>query len=313
MYYLGLDIGATNTRCLLVTEGFDRVAAHSRPTPQGPTVDAFTAGVETVLSETFEMAAVSPAEVAAAGIASFGPLDTATGVIRETPNLDADLRDVPIRETVAGLLGGVPVALANDAVAGVVAEHHAGDAENLAYLTLSSGVGAGVVVDGRVLRGRGTVAEVGHFTLAPESSLRCGCGATGHWEAFAGGENIPRYAAHLAREGFDSTLVTDSADATDLTAEQLFAAYGDDELATATVDRVGEWNALGVANVVQAFAPERVAVGGAVALENESLVLEPIRSRLPDHVVGPAPSVARTQFGESVVVRGAIHLAMRRA
>jgi glucokinase len=308
-YYLGLDIGATKIRCALATDQRERIARVTHPTPQGPTVEAFVGGVETAITDTLDDAGVTPARVDAAGVASFGPLDAEAGLIRETVNLDSDLENVPVRATVETILPDAPVRLCNDAIAGVIAEYREGvgeQAENIAYVTLSSGIGAGVVVDGHVLRGAdGNAAEVGHVTLDPEAARSCGCGGRGHWEAFAGGENIPEYAADLA----DSAGLDDGLLAGECTAATIFGAYGEDPLATETVDRVGDWNAQGMATLVQAFAPRRIAVGGAVARNNERLVLEPIRERIGRHLTGDAPEIRLTEFGDRVVLRGALLLA----
>ena len=305
-YYLGVDIGATNIRCGVTTAGRDRVATLTRPTPQGPTVGAFTDGVETTVTETLDSAGVRPSQVAAAGIASLGPLDAADGLIRQPANLDSDISGIPVRRTVEAQLPGVPVQLCNDAVAGVVAEYCADTAENLVYVTISSGIGAGVVVDGHILRGEdGNAAEVGHLTLDPDSGRPCGCGGDGHWEAFAGGENVPEYAAQIAAEkGFDDTLL-----AGECTAATVFEADGEDPLATETVERIGDWNAQGMATLVHMFAPGRVVVGGAVARNNRQRVLGPIRNRIDSYLMGSAPEIRLTAFGDEVSLRGALALA----
>jgi glucokinase len=86
----------------------------------------------------------------------------------------------------------------------------------------------------------------------------------------------------------------------------VFEAAGEDDLAALAVERVARWNTVGVANLVQSFAPEHVAVGGAVALRNPSLVLEPIRERLPERLTVDPPSVAPATLGEGAVLRGAL-------
>jgi len=312
-YYFGIDVGATNVRCLVTTEHLESVAEVSRPTAQGPTVDAFTAGIDAAIEATLAESGVAPGEIAGVGIAAFGPLDADSGIIAETPNLDADLADVPLRETVAAHFADeTPVVLLNDAVAGAVAEHRDGDDANVVYLTLSSGIGAGVVVDDTVLHGRdGNAAEVGHFVLDPDSDRRCGCGKTGHWEGFASGENIPAYALELREEEVIETALPTTREA--LTASAIFDAAGDDPLATAVVDRVGRWNALGVVNLVHAFAPDRVAVGGGVALNNPEAVLDPIRECVGDYLMVDAPEIHLTEFGDDVVVTGAVLAAIREA
>lgn len=313
-YYFGIDVGATTTRCLVTTAELERVVHVSRPTVQGPTVDAFTAGVDATVEAAFEESGLTPDQIESAGIATFGPLDADAGEISETPNLEWSLQDIPLRRTAASQFPAeTPVVMLNDAVAGVVAEHRGGDGDaNVVYLTLSSGIGAGVVVDGQLLRGRGgNAAEVGHFTLDPDSSRQCGCGGTGHWEAFASGENIPEYALELHdEEGIDTELPTTREE---LSAKGIFERDGADPLATAIVDRVGRWNALGVANVANAFAPDRIAVGGSVALNNPDRVLDPIRERVDDNLVVDSPEIHLTEFGDDVVVTGAVLAAIREA
>jgi len=199
----------------------------------------------------------------------------------------------------------------NDAVAGAVAEHRLnGTDSNVVYLTLSSGVGAGVVVGGSVLRGRGgNAAEVGHLILDPDSDRRCGCGGRGHWEAFTGGENIPAYAQAIAAS---EQITTDLSLDETLSAEQLFEHYGADPLATETIDRIGEWNIVGVVNLVHAFAPDRIAVGGTIALQNPTLVLEPIVRTLGGRLTVDRPSIHLTEFGDDIGVLGAAEYAIER-
>jgi glucokinase len=305
-HHFGIDVGATKTRCLVTTGELERVAHVSRPTVQGPTVADFTAGIDAAVDAVFADAPVEPGDVSTVGIASFGPIDAERGVISRTPNLDAALRDIPLRETVANQFPGEPAVVhVNDAVAGVVAEHReGGDESNVVYLTLSTGIGAGVVVEDHLLRGRwGNAAEVGHFALDPDSERRCGCGGTGHWEAFASGENIPAYALELAESEDISTALPTTEGA--LSAADIFDADGSDALATTVLDRVARWNALGVANVVHAFAPDRVAIGGGVALHNSKRVLGGIRERVDEYLIVEAPEIRLTEFGDDVGTIGA--------
>lgn len=320
---LGLDIGATNTRCAIghldegtvshsdgrnsgLRTGDITIGARTQcQTPDVATADEFCNAIEDIVTETLEGAGVDPSTIRAAGIGSFGPLDVTTGHILEAPNIDSNLESVPIRETVASMVPQAKVVLYNDATAGVLAAYYAEDGvENIAYVTFSSGVGAGVVSDGTLIRGaHGNAAEIGHITLDPQTSSPCGCGGTGHWEAFAGGENIPTYAADIAAEaGLDDGLLADG----EATAKTIFDAVGEDPLATETVNRVGRWNALGMAALVQAYDPAHIVAGGAIALNNEALVLDPIRDQLEDLVLAEAPTISLTEFGDDVVLRGAL-------
>jgi glucokinase len=177
----------------------------------------------------------------------------------------------------------------------------------MVYLTISSGIGAGVCVDGEVLDGwDGNAGEVGHMVIDHDGEMTCGCGRGGHWEAYCSGNNIPRYARQLAEtEGVETEM-----DLENLDAATVFARVDEDPLATRTIERVGMWNAVGVTNLAQAYAPLVVYVGGAVALNNESAVLDPVRDRLEECVFNNVPDVELTNLGEDVVLRGAVASAL---
>lgn len=311
-YHLGLDVGATNTRCIVVDDDVRPVERYVQTTPQNTTAEGFAESTGDAVITTLSACGLEPSDVDTFGIASFGPLDTEAGTITKAPNIDSDVTDVPLVETVTRPFpADVPTTLLNDAVAGVVAEHEHGNDEdgNVVYITLSSGIGAGVVVDGSVLRGRaGNAAEVGHFMLESDSTRQCGCGAYGHWEAFASGENIPEYAREIAEEEDLSTSLPLGEQA--FAAESVFDQYGEDRLATEVIDRVGKWNTLGVVNVVHAFAPDRIAIGGPLARHNASLVVEPIIRSIETHLTVDAPTIHLTDLGEDVVIFGAIQYAM---
>ncbi len=301
MVRAGLDVGATHLRAAVGT--VEELAGHaSQETPTGDTQLLLDSLRET-LEAACRAASVDITEIDQTGIGSLGPLDDETGAIVEPPNLDGIDR-VPLVDSVTEWTDG-SVSLYNDATAGALGSVVASPArpDNLVYVTISTGLGAGAVVDGHLLRGqRGNAAEVGHITLDPESALPCGCGGTGHWEAFCAGSNIPAFARHLAAaHGVQTNLDLDS-----LTAKAVFEHDGDDALATRTVEAVGRYNALGVAAVVHAYDPEVVVLGGAVALNNPEAICDPIRDRLPELVVDTAPTVRVTELGDEAVVLGAL-------
>ncbi|MFB6131562.1 MAG: ROK family protein, partial [Salinigranum sp.] len=164
-------------------------------------------------------------------------------------------------------------------------------------------------VDGNVLSGwDGNAGEVGHMTIDPRGEMTCGCGHDGHWEAYCSGNNIPAYARHLHDERpTDTDLRLDSPD---FSAADVFSLAGEDEFADRVLDRVCHWNTMGVANVIHAYAPIVIYVGGAVALNNPDLVLDPIRERLDEMVFINLPEIELTQLGDDVVVKGAVASAM---
>jgi glucokinase len=219
--------------------------------------------------------------------------------------------EVPLRGPVSNLLETDEIHLHKDVAAGVIGEryHAARNPDDMAYLTISSGIGAGIAVDGSILSGwDGNAGEVGHMTVDPTGKMTCGCGHDGHWEAYCSGANIPEYARVLWTEADrpDTSLPIES---DEFASADVFAHAGD-RFADRVIERLAHWNAHGVANLVHAYAPLVVSVGGAVALNNEELVVEPIRERLEGLVMTNVPEIRLTDFGDDVVVQGALASAL---
>ena len=304
-HYLGVDLGASNVRAAVGDDDATVVGSARRQTPRTSGIDV-TEAVLAVAREACADAGVEPRSVAAAAVGSVGPLDLAEGVVDGPANLPDHVGRVPVVGPLSSLVDA-EVSLHNDTAAGVIGERFFADSnpDDMVYLTISSGVGAGVAVDGSVVAGwDGNAGEVGHMVVDPDGRMECGCGRAGHWEAYCSGENVPRYARHLY-DGEDTSLPMD-----DLTCADVYDHAPADAFAARVVERVGEWNALGVANVAVAYAPLVVYVGGAVALSNPDQVLGPIRERLPDLTFVNVPEVRLSALGDDVVVRGALASAM---
>lgn len=305
--YAGVDLGATNVRAVVADEDGDIVGRDRRATPRGPGGIAVTEAVLDALRAACTEAGVDPTDVRAVGIGSIGPLDLAAGEVQNPANLPETVDRVPLTGPVEKLVDSDSVYLHNDTTAAVIGErfHSDRNPDDMVYLTISSGIGAGVCVDGDVLTGwDGNAGEVGHLTVDPEGQLPCGCGKDGHWEAYCSGNNIPRYAEFLSENGVAETdmAVADP----EFTAADVFAAAGDDPLADVVLERVARWNAIGVANLVHAYAPLVIYIGGAVTLNNPDLVLDPIRDRLDGLVMSNVPDLQVTNLGDDVGVMGAV-------
>jgi len=311
-YYAGVDLGATNVRAAVADGDGAVVSVHRADTPRGPTGIAVTEAVLSCLREACAAAGVDPGEIGAAGIGSIGPLDLAEGIVDGPANLPDAIGRIPLTGPVGQLVDSDRVYLHNDTVAGVIGERFYSDRnpDDMVYLTISSGIGAGVCVDGEVLSGwDGNAGEVGHMVVDPRGRRTCGCGKDGHWEAYCSGNNIPEYATMLAEDdpGLDTALPLDAAD---FSAADVFEYAGQDAFADHVVEQIAHWNTLGVTNIVQAYAPLVVYVGGAVALNNEELVVEPLRERLQETVFNNVPDVQLTNLGDDVVLKGAIASAL---
>ncbi|WP_247009975.1 ROK family protein [Halorientalis litorea] len=302
--YAGVDLGATNVRAVVGDETATVLGRDRRATPSASGI-AVTEAVLDALRAAADHAGTTPERLHAVGVGSIGPLDLAAGVVDDPANLPAVER-IPLTGPIENLVDG-PVYLHNDTTAAVIGERFHADRnpDDMAYLTVSSGVGAGVCVDGHILSGwDGNAGEIGHTTVDPSGAMPCGCGGSGHWEAYCAGTNIPAYAGHLHETAAVETDLP--LDAPDFAAADVFAAGDDDPLAALVLERVGRWNAIGVANLVHAYAPLVVSVGGGVALNNPDRVLDPIREQLPELVISNVPEVRLTSLGDDVGVKGAL-------
>ncbi len=311
---IAVDVGATNLRVALGdSEGNLWKKASERTTREG---DGY-AVAEQVARMIREVASERALErVEAVGVGTIGPLDLRRGRVVGAPNLpfkEFELGEPLYRELKK------PVYVLNDCVAAVWGEKHYGagrEVDNLVYVTISTGIGAGAVVDGTLLLGKdGNAHEVGHTVVDARGIMVCGCGKRGHWEAYCSGANIPRFAEYLLErlpsEVASHSVLARAKEEGELTAELVYrAAREGDRAALEIVREIGRLNAIGFANVVSVYDPELVTVGGSVALNNPDLVLEPIRERIADYTVNRVPRIELTPLGGDVVLYGALAVAL---
>ncbi|MFB6113651.1 MAG: ROK family protein, partial [Halodesulfurarchaeum sp.] len=311
-YVAGVDVGATHIRVAIADERGRFVDQTRFPTPRTGSGIDITERMLRGLEELTETVSIDPSDLAGVGIGSIGPLDLAEGVIEQPANLPDGTGRIPLVGPVQNLIGSDSVFLRNDAATGVIGERFFGERtpDNLVYLTISSGIGAGIIVDGSVEEGwDGNAGEVGHTIVDPEGRRTCGCGHDGHWEAYASGDNIPGYTRDLyERLDVDTDLPLHDPD---FSAADVYGSAGRDPLADDVIERVTWWNVIGVTNVIQSYAPFVVVIGGAVALENEELVIDPLVERVPDEVMINVPDIRPTSFGDETVLRGSVALALR--
>jgi len=305
--YAAVDLGATNVRVAVGDErGFRGKLIEAIDVQNG--ADGITAQIARMI-ETLDVE-----ELDAIGVGSIGPLDLASGRVINTPNLP--FKDIPIIEPLSNALG-VPVKLLNDCSAAVLGEHSYGAGRglrNLVYITLSTGLGGGAIVDGHLLTGKdGNAHEVGHLTIDPCSELVCGCGCRGHWEAYCSGANIPNFARMLLKGAKGNVPIKPSTvERSFTTSEALFSAANQgDPLALWIVERIGEVNAIGFADAVNVYDPELITVGGSIALRNEALILDPIRKNIGRHLINRKPEIMITPLGDEAVLFGALALAKK--
>ena len=307
MAHIAVDIGATNIRVASGNEnGF--TMKHSEATDQEN-------GPEGVPRQIIRLINILQTDVEAIGVGSIGPIDLKRGVITNTPNYPFNQIKVvgPLQEEY-----NVPIGILNDCAAGVLAEHVFGAGvgiDNLVYVTLSTGLGGGAIVDGHLLIGKdGNAPEIGHLVIHPDSELLCGCGGRGHWEAFSSGNNIPRYAALIltGRDWTNSTLhKLTNGDLAKLGSKMIFdEAKNADQRSVEIVEEIGKINTVGFADIVNVFDPALITVGGSIALNNPRLILDPIIENIHEYIINRMPEIMITPLGEDVVLYGALAYAL---
>ena len=278
-YTVGVDLGATKIFSLAALPDGREAGSDRRPTlaQQGP--QAVLGRVVDSVQAALAAAGATKADLAAVGVVSPGPVDQKRGVVRNPPNLPG-WEVVPVAQILKGALG-VRVILENDADAAALGEHTFGagrDFRNMIFITVSSGIGGGIIVDGRIYRGAtGAAGEVGHMVLV-ENGPTCGCGQRGCLEALASGTAIAARAAALAAEGESPLLARLARESPPLTAEDVQrAALEGDAVARRVIEEAGHYLGLGLVNLVHVFNPHGIVIGGGVSHMGD-LILEPARA-----------------------------------
>lgn len=314
---VAVDIGATQIRVCLGDENGVLHWRSSRRLTFPQRVEEFVDQVIRAVREGLDRCP-SPELLAGIGLASTGPLDLEKGGMARPSNIPYDF--VPLVGPVESAFG-YRVVLMNDANAAALGERTFGAGkghENLVYVTISSGIGGGAIVDGHLLMGKGgNAAEIGHLVVDPAGRLRCGCGRSGHWEAYCSGKNIPNFARLLARVttgGSEQSVASllGSGEWRGDSAAIFSAAHAGNEFGMRVIAEVGRLNAMGVANAVNMFDPSLITIGGGVALAHPDLVLTPIREFVPTYSVNRVPDIVITPLGDDAGVLGALSLVFNR-
>ena len=307
-FVLGIDIGGTNLVVGSVAEdGGSLLALGSEPTlaEAGATavVDRLVALAERTIAQTRRE--VPGAEILGVGVGAPGPLDTKSGVVLLTPNLG--WVNMPLRRIIHDRLG-LPAALDNDANCAVLGEWWVGaarGARNAIGITIGTGIGGGLVLDGKLYHGASDVAgEIGHTSIDTEGR-RCKCGNYGCLEAYASGPNIAMRALEAVEAGAPSSLSTLVGDAAHpITAQTVYeAAQQGDELALEVVNDTAKFLGVGIANLLNVFNPEVVVVCGGVTLAGDHLFV-PLRREVARRAFKPAVQACRIVPGELINTAG---------
>lgn len=241
-YSIGVDIGGTKTRACVFRKSTEKIVNKVKINTGSPE-DAIKA-IKRTLSET----SAEKNRIRGIGIGSVGPLDLSEGLIVNPTNLPT-WKEVPIKK-MAEEATNLPAWLDNDANVAALAERELGvKADNLIYITVSTGIGGGLISEGRLIHGKGNAGEIGHMTLAPSGPL-CNCGNRGCLEALASGTAI-------SKRGGEKLGIQDP--------KRIFEkAKEDNPVAERIIENACRFLGLGIANLAEIIDPEYVVLGGGV-------------------------------------------------
>jgi len=298
---VSLDIGGTQLRAAVYRQDQQEPITQKRIKTKASEPDALGR-----LLKLIEDVFPRDGHVDAIGASCPGPVDPHTGVIMFTPNIK-EWRDFPFTTKLMKNFG-VPTFIDNDANLAGLAEWKFGAARghhHVLYLTVSTGVGGGVIINDRLLQGsHGLAAELGHTTVQADGPL-CGCGQRGHLESFSSGTGIERFVADQLKAGRESVLDRAKRNSAHEISE---AAKQGDALSIEAYQIAGKYLGVGVANFLHVFNPSIVVFGGGVS-QSGPLLFDSFHASLKERVIHPryleGLAIARAELGDDSGLLGA--------
>jgi len=303
--FLVADIGGTQIRAAV----FPTDQSAPRKIVRTPTQGAGCTPIERLLDL---MASIWPSEgaVKAITVAAPGPIEPYQGIVYEAPNIPG-WTDFPLKDHIQERFKA-PVAVGNDANLAALGEWRFGAGRgfhHLIYITVSTGIGGGIITNDQLLLGaHGLAGELGHITVIPDGPL-CGCGQRGHLEAIASGPAIARWVEQELADGVPSILSNQHP----LTAREVsLAAQKKDPLAIAALGRAGNYLGVAIADMLHIFNPEVIIIGGGVSRSGPHL-MEPLKEAVQEHILSrhylDGLVLTTAALGDEVGLMGALALA----
>ncbi len=305
---LALDLGGTQLRSALVMADGRLLGRRTQPTPRAD-ADILVAVSASQLRATLAAAAESEKATGATfgstvpgavAISAPGPLDPFAGIFLDPPNLDRSLRGFPFAARLGDELG-LPAVMERDTQVAVLAEGDFGAARGMTdyvYVTVSTGIGGGVVSGGRLLRGaNGLANELGHLTIDINGPV-CGCGATGHLEGIASGTGIARAAREAGMGDIGASEVAAREDQGNQDAARI-------------MERARQAFAAAAVSIVDVFNPQRIIVGGGIAIGQGDRLLQPARDAITTYAFkrqAQSVEIVPSMLGDDVGLVGALPL-----
>jgi glucokinase len=313
---IGIDLGGTYIKFGLLDEGLRPGRTIELPTPwqEGPEalVEQMAAGTRQLTNAN----GLTRGDIAGVGIGSPGPIDIAQGIIVEAPNIPG-MRNFPLRDSVSKALN-LPAVLENDANAAAYGEYICGAGRGsriMVMLTLGTGVGSGIIIDGQILHGsHGLGGELGHMIIVPDGEP-CGCGQKGCLERYCSATYLAMLASRMVREGGRQGLLAVAVkEGRDIDARAVNdARKRGDALAAEVWDMATYYLALGCVNICRIFDPDMIVLSGGLTRAGEDL-MQPLHAhfnRLHWRLTEPRTHLAVASLGADAGAIGAAGVAWR--
>ncbi len=312
-YFIGIDLGGTKILTAIAGKDGDILARRKLPTEANKGQNKIIANIKETIKGVLEETGKIEKDITRIGVGSPGPLSVKKGIIYENSNLP--WKNVPIVKLLEEEVG-IRVVLENDANAAALGEKCFGTGQgvdNLLYITISTGIGGGIIIDGKIYHGASDGAgEIGHMTVHPDGPL-CGCGNHGCFETLASGTAIAemgRNAVVRSRAQVLKGLCQGDLNKIDaaLVAQ---AAYQGDQDAVRIFENAGSYLGIGIANLINLFNPEMIILGGGV-MKAEDLFIECMYKTLEERALTASREeleICRAGLGDDTGVKGAIAVA----
>lgn len=308
---IGIDVGGTNVKIALVDNNGKIIYSNSVPTYAKMGYEYTVNNIKQAIKDLMKETNTTPSDIEGIGFDFPGQVDCKTGVVKLAPNIPGWV-NVPIAQMIEDEFH-IPTRIDNDVRCAALGELKFGagrGCENFICITVGTGIGSGIVINGKVVRGATNAAgELGHIKLQMNGGPICGCGDTGCLEAFASGPAIVAMAQEYIKGGkstkFREMAAVEGGEITPYMVAK--AAEEGDPVAKRIFEIVGEYIGIGLTSVINLLNPERVIIGGGVA-ESGELLLGPIRKTIKERamvVAGNAVGIVPAQLGNSAGVIGA--------
>lgn len=313
---VGVDLGGTKILAGIIDTDGTILEKKRLLTPVGADPDQVLETIIDCVTELLGVCQVSQGEIRGIAVATPGPLSFPDGVIRNSPNLGwerVNFKEELIRRT------GRPVIVEKDTNMAVLGEYHFGHQRgcgNLLYITVSTGIGGGIICNGKIYRGHiGGAGEIGHMVVE-SGGVVCNCGRRGCLEALASGSAITRRLSEMVKQGQgQGILACTTAGENPGPPELGTAARQGDEEARMLLSQVAGCLGIGIANLVNVFNPQAIILGGGMMLGLKDLLLQPIQTYVYKHVFGLNQEdlvVECTSLGDDIVLYGCVAAVLMR-